>query len=248
MKTSRQTQGGGSRVALAILFAATAGCSNTGQPEVSYPAFAVPAAPAPITAGEFTITLEEAVVAFGPAYFCAAASGSATLCDTALAELTEITAIDLLNPAPQPLGMVNGFTGEIRSASYDFGIYWLLSDGERTRAEAAPGGHSARIRGHAVSSEGAIEFIANVDVLAQFQGQRAVPTAPTSAIIGEEGARLEVHMDAGAWVQEVDWKAVADAGVQPYEIAIGTPEHNAIVIAMVSTRPPKFVWTAPSGE
>lgn len=228
---------------LALLCAVAFGCSNTGQPEVAYPAFAVPAAPSAITAGDFTVTLEEAVVAFGPAYFCAAASGSATLCDTALAELTEITAIDALNPAPQPLGVVNGFTGEIRSASYDFGISWLLTEGERRRAPAAPGGHSARLRGRAVSGDAAVDFTANVDVLAQFQGQRAVPTAPTSAIIGEEGARLEVHIDPGAWLEGVDWQAVVDSGVQPYAIELGTPEHNAIVIAMISTRPPEFVWS-----
>jgi hypothetical protein len=231
-------------LALALIL----GCSSTGQPEVSYEAYAVPAAPGPIPSGEFTVTLDEAVVAFGPAYFCAAASGSSTLCEAAVAELTEITAINALDPAPQALGTVDGFTGKIQSASYDFGVHWFLTENEPTPAPVAPGGHAARFVGRAVRDDITVDFVADIDVLAQFQGQRAVPTAPVSADVGEEGARLEVHIDPGAWLAGVDWEAATLSSVSPYPIAVGSPEHNAIVIAMVSTHPPVFVWTAPFGK
>lgn len=229
----------------ALAAAASSACSGTGQPEIAYEAYAVATPPGAITAGDFTVTLDEAVIAFGPAYFCAASSGSATLCETAVAELTQIVAIDALDPSPQPLGEVRGFTGQVRSVSYDYGVHWLLTESSPVAAPAAPGGHSARFRGRAVNGDTSIEFLATIDVLAQFQGQRAVPTAPASASIGEEGARLEVQVDIGPWLAAVDWSAAAASPERPYSIDIGSPEHNAVVIAMVSAHPPKFVWTAP---
>jgi hypothetical protein len=195
-----------------------------------------------------TLTLDEAIVAFGPAYFCAAASGSATLCETALAELTEIASIDALDPTPQLLGTVNGFTGEIRSASYDFGVHWFLTENQPTPAPAAPGGHSAVFRGRAVGADATVTFVASIDILAQFQGQRAVPTAKASAIVSETGSRLEVHVDPGAWLAGVDWQAAAASSADVYPIEIGSPEHNAIVIAMVSTHPPELLWKPPPSE
>ena len=53
-----------------------AGCSGTGQPEVAYQAFALPEAPGSLEAGDWTVTLDKATLAFGPVYFCASSSGS----------------------------------------------------------------------------------------------------------------------------------------------------------------------------
>ena len=77
-------------LSLVVAAPALGACSGTGQPEVAYQAFAAAKAPATIQAGDWSVTLDEASVAFGPVYFCAASSGSADLCETAVGELTEI--------------------------------------------------------------------------------------------------------------------------------------------------------------
>lgn len=233
---------------LALLAPSAAGCAGTSQPEISYEAYAVGAAPREVAAGDWTVTLERATVAFGPVHFCASATGSATLCETALAEITEITAVEALDPAPQPLGLVRGFTGTIRSASFDYGIHWFITEPQPEPAPAAPGGHSARVRGRATHEDGRVlEFTADVDVEAQFQGQRAVPSVPASATVGEEGARLDVRFDVSAWFERVDFDALdadADADADgPVAIVPGSSAHDALVIAMSSQRPPELVWT-----
>lgn len=233
---------------LAPLAGCAAGCAGTGQPEIAYDAYAVGVAPREVTSGDWTVILEQATVAFGPVHFCASATGSATLCETALAEITDITAVDALDPAPQPLGLVRGFTGTIRSASFDYGIHWFITEPQPEPAPAAPGGHSARLRGRATHADGRVlDFTADIDVEAQFQGQRAVPSIPASATVGEEGARLEVRFDAAAWLQRVDFDALAaDAETDaPIAITPGSTAHDALVIAMSSQRPPELLWTNP---
>ncbi|HLM75272.1 MAG TPA: hypothetical protein VK459_21320 [Polyangiaceae bacterium] len=222
-------------------------CSGTGQPAVDYPAFAVATVPGTIAAGDFTLSLDEALVAFGPAYFCASATGSSTLCETALAEITETSTIDALSPEPQPLGTVYGLTGEIRSTSYDYGFHWFLTENEPKPSASAPFGHSARFRGRAEREGVSVSFVANIDVRPQFRGQRAVTTAPASANITEESApstRLEIHLDVAPWLAAIDWENAAASTEQPFVIESGSPEHNAVVTAMQSTHQPSFVWSA----
>jgi hypothetical protein len=190
------------------------------------------------------VTLSEAAIAFGPVYFCAAASGSATLCETAVAELPRIAAIDGLDPSPQRIGQVNGFEGDLRSASYDYGVHWFLTEPAPVGDPHAAGGHSARLVGEARRGEQEVNFTATIDVVAQFQGQRSVPSAPVSAHVkGDGDVRLDVRFDVGAWVTEIDWDAAAETGNGTYTIEPGSRDHNALVIAMVSTDPPQFVWS-----
>jgi hypothetical protein len=225
-------------VALALL----AGCSGTGQPEIEYEVVAVPAPPAAITAGQWTVTLDEATVAFGPVYFCAAASGSATLCETAVSELRDASALDALG-GPQPLGAAQGFAGQVRSASYDYGISWLLTEPSPRPLPAAPGGHSARLAGRATRGAETARFVAEIDVIAQYQGQRAVPTAAASANLDSGVTRLDVGFDPGAWLTSVDFDDVAAIEGDPKVFEPGSGAYNAIVIAMVATHPPTFTWS-----
>ncbi|WP_437951500.1 hypothetical protein WME98_12230 [Sorangium sp. So ce296] len=197
-------------LALALSAAPALGCAGTGQPEVSYLAVAEPAPPGEIAAGAWTVVLDEASVAFGPVQFCAAESGSATLCGTAIAELLSIVRVDLLDPGPQRLGRVRGFEGEIRSASFDYGIHWFLTEAAPVRSPEAPGGHSAHLRGRATRGADVLEFVADVDAVPQFQGQRAVPSVAAAATVGAEAVRLAVRFDVGAWVARVDFDALAE--------------------------------------
>lgn len=228
---------------LVVAAPALGGCSGTGQPEVAYQAFAAAKAPAPIQAGDWTVTLDEASVAFGPVYFCAASSGSADLCETAVGELTEIRAVDLLDPTPQSLGEARGFTGTIRSASYDYGIHWFLTEEAPTAAEAAPGGHSAHFAGQATKAGSSLRFVADVDVIPQFQGQRAVPSAAASAVIEGSSVRLDVAFDPGSWLSKVDFDLAHPEPESSYAITAGSRNHGALVIAMTAQTPPVFTWS-----
>lgn len=234
------------RAAFLLSALAATGCAGTGQPELSYEAAAAGAAPREVVAGDWAVTLEEATIAFGPVYFCAAATGSATLCETAVAEITAVSSVDGLDPAPQPLAGVRGFTGEIRSASFDYGIHWFITEPAPVAAPEAPGGHSAVLRGRAARADGAaLSFTAAVDVKPQKQGQRAVTSVPASATVGEDGARLEVRFDPHAWIERVDFDELAAGGAAEVAIAPGDRAHDALVIAMGSQLPPAFVWQSP---
>jgi hypothetical protein len=233
-------------IALAVIAALSTACSGTGQPAVDYPAFAVSAVPGVIDAGGFSVSLDEALVAFGPAYFCASATGSSTLCETALAEITETSIIDALSPEPQPLGTVNGFTGEIRSASYDYGIHWFLTENEPAASAPLLLRHSARFRGRAEKDGVSVDFVADIDVLPQFRGQRAVTTAPARASITEENAasaRLELRLDVAPWLAAIAWDEAAASGEELYVIETGSAEHNSVVTEMQSSHQPAFVWS-----
>jgi hypothetical protein len=211
---------------------------------MTFPALAIPAGTKEFLVDDVTVTLEEATLAFGPAYFCASASGSATLCETALGEIRDITRVDGLTTEAQAIGAFRGFTGDIRSVSYDYGIHWYLTEKKPAPAPAAPSGHSAHIAGTATRGASSVRFMADVDVVAPFQGQRAVPTTKAEGKVDEDTAQVEVRFDVASWLSGVEWHAALDAGQDPHAITRGTRDHDAIVIDMVSVRPPTFVFVA----
>lgn len=220
------------------------GCSGTGQPLTHYEANAEVIVPTPIELPSGALlTVDTCAFAFGPVYFCAAQSGSPTLCESALAEITEIHLIDCFDPTPQPLGSVNGLTGEIRSVSYDYGLHWFLTESKPVADSKAPGGHSLQMTGHLDQNAKRTEFVANIDVLPQYQGQRAVTTAPARASISEQTSGLKVQFKPGAWIEAADWEnLLEEAGPGPIEIAAELPGHSAVLLAMVSGAPPQFTW------
>lgn len=239
------------RIRAAFLLSALAatGCAGTGQPEVSYEAAALGAAPREVIAGAWTVTLEEATIAFGPAYFCASATAGDDVCGVSVAEITAVTAVDGLDPEPQPLRGMRGFAGEIRSASFDYGIHQFTTEPKPVAAPEAPGGHSALLRGRAARADGAaLSFTAAIDVKPQKQGQRAVTSVPTSASVGEEGARLEVRFDPHAWIERVDFDDLAAGGAASVEIMpmpMNSAAYEALFRAMESQILPAFVWQSP---
>ncbi|MDC3956328.1 hypothetical protein [Polyangium jinanense] len=220
---------------------ALAGCgTGTGQPDVSFPAVFVSAATNEFVVDDVDVILDEARVAFGPAYFCASASGSATLCEAAVGEIRRVTAIDVLGEGETPLGTYAGFAGDVRSASYDYGIHWFLPEQEAQASPEAPGGHSARVRGVASRAGTSVRFEADIDVAPLFQGQRAVPTTKVEGTVTEATSRLEVRFDVASWLSAVDFGAALDAGADPFVLGPGARDHDAVVIRMVSTHPPSF--------
>lgn len=226
-----------------------AGCIEASQEPIDYDAVAVRRGDGTAVVGAWTITLTRADVALGPFYFCAAASGSSTLCESSIAELRSVTVVDALGPSPVAIGRVHGFSGAIRSASYDFGISWFDTQRAPTPAESPrgsplPGGHSMRLEGVASSGATVLPFTADIDVVPQFQGQNAISTAPAFADVRSSATRLEVVLEPAAWLKQLDFDAVAATGNVPLAISPGTPEHNAVLVGLKNLTPLELRWTA----
>jgi len=220
-------------------------CGGTGQPEVSLPAIVNNTAQTPFLVGDVTVTLSEAALAFGPAYFCASASGSAGLCEAALGEIRSVSAIDLLTPGPINIGTYKGFSGTVRSVSFDYGIHWFLPEQEPKTAPEAPLGHSAHFAGTAERNGKTVSFSADVDVLPLYQGERAVTTAKASGDISESTKQITITFDVPALFSNVEFGAMLDGDQNPVSIQPKSRDHDSIVIQMVSASPPSFVWLNP---
>ena len=229
---------------------AAPGCIEASQEPVAYEAVAVTRGNGTTIIDGWTITLARADVALGPFYFCAAASGSSTLCSSSIAELASVSVVSALAPAPTPLGTVHGFSGTIQSAAYDFGISWFDTQAAATPAPALPGGHSIRLEGEARKGAVRVLFVADVDVVPQYQGQNALSTAPASADVTSSATRLEVVLEPAAWLRQLGFDAiaasVAASGETPFVIKPGMPEHGAILVGLKNLAPLELRWVAAS--
>jgi hypothetical protein len=229
-------------VGIAVGAAMLAACIETPQHRIQYPAVAVPSGERTLAAGDWTINVSRAELAFGPAYFCASASGSSTLCATAVAELTSVARIDALAGGPIPLGRIDGVTGPIRSVSYDLGILWLDTQPQATAAAEAPSGHSAVIEGEASKGEAKLPFIVVLDVAPQYQGQHAIATSPAVGDVESDSYQLEVRVDPVRWLAQIDFDTAAARPERPLVFGVGSPEHSAVIVGLKSLAPPEFRW------
>jgi hypothetical protein len=212
-------------------------CIESPQEIVSYEAVAVPTGSNVRTVNEWTVTLARADIALGPFYFCAAASGSSTLCESSIAELRTVTVVDGIAKSPVRLGRVEGFTGVIKSAAFDYGISWF-----DTQTAPTAGTHSMHIEGIAENRASKITFVADVDIVPQYQGQNAIPTAPADANVSTRTTRLEVHIDPARWFGQVDFEGVRARGETTLVIAPGTLEHNQLLLGIKNLAPPELRW------
>ncbi|CAN5923572.1 hypothetical protein BH11MYX4_BH11MYX4_27430 [soil metagenome] len=240
---------------LAVLSATTVpACIEAAQDPVTYPAVAVQRGNGTSVVDGWTITVSRAEIALGPFYFCAAASGSSTLCASSVAELQAVSFVDALARSHSPLGTVRGFTGPIQSASYDFGISWFDTQTAATPAPLLPGGHSLHLEGEARKGAQVVTIVADVDVVPQYQGQNAVATAesllptktwgPGSADVTSSATRLEVVLEPAAWLRQLDFDAIAATGRAPFVIAPGMEEHTAVLVGLKNLAPPELRWVS----
>ncbi len=102
---------------LALVSLALSACLTTPQREVEYDATAIPSAQRTLATGGWTVTLTRADLAFGPAYFCAAAPGSSKAMPTPPYDLTavkdqdgdgKISAYDYVNTQMRTFGDYQG--------------------------------------------------------------------------------------------------------------------------------------------
>jgi hypothetical protein len=221
------------------------GCGQTGQDYVDYPIVGRGTGPITFESGDWHVELDQALVAFGPVYFCATSGASSDLCPTAMAELRGSGAVDVAVPSVQALGTVRGTTGAIHSATYDFGISWFATMPEAAATTHAAGGHSAHFEGTASNGTVSYGFVADVDVIPQTQGARAVQGAHAEADIQSADALVEVAFDAAAWWRPVRFDDLATATDDPVDVSQFPKAINALVIGMTASAPPTFEWRAP---
>jgi hypothetical protein len=224
------------------------GCIEASQEPVDYDAVVVTRNNGTAVVDGWAITLTRAQIALGPFYFCAASSGSSTLCASSIGEVTRVSVVDALASAPASLGKVHGFTGNVQSVSYDFGISWFVTQSEATPAPSLPGGHSMRLEGEATKGTQRVVFTADVDVVPQYQGQNAISTAPAIANVQSSATRLEVVVDPASWLKQLDFDALATAvaatGGAPFAIEPGSEQHSAVLVGLKNLAPPELRWVA----
>jgi hypothetical protein len=227
---------------------ALAGCIEASQEPVAYDAVVVSQDGGKDESNGWVITLSRADVALGPFYFCASASGSSTLCASSIAEVASVRVVDALAPGASPLGRVHGFSGNIQSVSYDFGISWFDTQTSATPAPMLPGGHSMRLEGEARKGTMLVPFTADVDVVPQYQGQNAISTAPAVGSVASSATRLEVLLEPAAWMRQVDFDAIAAklgaSGKAAFAIEPGMEEHGAVLVGLKNLAPPELRWVA----
>lgn len=197
--------------------------------------------------GSWTITLTRADVAFGPAYLCATAAVSSELCHTAVLEFLEARTIDGIDPTPTPLGTLEGVTGSIRSAQYDFGIPFLLTETAPKPIDGSVAGHSAVLEATATDGIETFDLSITLDVEAQVSGTSAIVGAPLVAEIPESGASLTIQVDPREWLRGLDWAALGaspHAPGEPVVIAEGSLDHGSVLRAMTVNHPPELVFDA----
>jgi hypothetical protein len=235
MKASRSSPG----IVLATHVVLVGACTVPGQDPWVAPV-EIPAVEPGFEVGAWHVELSEARVGFGPAYFCASAAASPEFCEVAMAQIAEVRELDLLTGSTADLE-VEGVTGQMRSAMLDYGIHWPTTQPMPVVAAQAPGGHSAVLGGTATRGAEVLEFRALIDVIPPHRGLRALVGVP--ATWGEVGApaALEVEFGVPEWFVAVDFEALL-AAPQPAQVQPGDPAHDAVVVGMTTTAPPRFHW------
>ncbi len=231
---------------LALCAVLAPSCVTSGRTRVSIPVHGAGTGVRTFAVGDFTITLEEARIAWGPAYFCTTAFADVDLCPTALAEVRSAATIDALDETPQFIGELNGISGTVRSAMYDYGITWLLpSTSAHADQGAVDGAHSARFTGSAESAGLITRFVLEVDMMPLHSGVSAAHGVPTMHTLREGPDALVVRFDPSAILADADFSGLASIGGDPVVIPESSVIYQAVVIGLSSSAHPTLEWATP---
>lgn len=194
-----------------VALSALTGCIESGAVPVSIGLFVRGADVASFEGRDgWQVELEVAELLYGPLYLCAGQQAG-DLCDAARAEFLETVRIDALDPAPRSIGTLEGLSGTVRSAMWDYGRPWPLSaSAPLMTAEGA----SVRVVGVARRGLDEVPF----DTSLNLEPSRAgVILVRASELFEEElsGDRtLTVTTDPSRWLDEVRWEDVVDGAFQ----------------------------------
>ncbi len=215
------------------------GCGDTpSTTAVSYALLADVDIAETISAGDWTIELTRADVAFGPVYFCAANFGGASLCDVAAGESLDDVVLSGIAPQETLLGTVHGLTGPIRSASYDFGIHWFPTQSGPTASRL---GHSLVVEGSFVRGVTRAPFFLAVDANPQYAGARYAPTRKVEAEVTRETKAVHAAFSVSAWLRALPIEELVTAsGGAPIRVEKSGRAHDAVLIEMTVLHPVSF--------
>jgi hypothetical protein len=231
-----------------LLFVLCAGCIDTSQRPIDLPLRLVGTAPTdPLFVGDWTVTLTEARLAFGPLYLCAGVQAG-TLCETARAEWLGSAVVDTLSETEIEAGRLRGVSGPVRSYMYDLGITSLLTQQSPLvlDAAAALGGSSLVLRGTAIRGTDTVRFGIDLPVHQEAGTEIGVSVVRKSGsdpfsyeLTGGESG-LTLRFDARAWVSQIDFAALPPG--LPVSFTEGTQGYRAIRGALVAGARPRFEW------
>lgn len=217
-------------------------CADTGGERVTAELFVRGTEPAALEVEDARFELTRAEIAVGPVYFCAAERADAELCERALAEFRSAAVIDALDPTPRRVGRVRGTSGEIRSAMYDYGIPWLLTQQAPLPLEDVS--HSAILEGSVTRGEARVAFTAHVDITPRTRGALSVNGRGLRAEL-DETERVTIEVDPYPWLRAIHLDtlfALDDDGDGEVVIEPGTQPYEAILQGMQNRASPRFAF------
>jgi hypothetical protein len=224
-------------------------CGDTGQQRVSYPIVARGIDAAPFQAGDWTVTLDDAQLLFGPVFFCASLIAAADLCPTAQAEFAAVSVVDLLDPNEQRIGEVNGLDGTINSLIFDYGVTWFVSEERPQLVSDALGEQSAIFSGTATHPDGrSLQFDASLLIAPTIRGGFAAQIGGTRVEIISDEVQLDVSFDVASWWSLIDFDVLAASGQTRITIAPGSTAHNSLLLSMTANETPLFSWSGAGAQ
>lgn len=220
---------------------------DTGRDVVEVSLASAGSGPEAVMIDGFTVTFARADVAIGPLYFCATEVPDFDRCESALFERLDPFVVDALDPAFGEEGPMEGTTGGVRTAFFDYGISWYLTAAEPSAGPAELGGHSAIFEGTATRGLDVVRFSASVDVAPAARGAVVVKAAPADFEV-RGGETVVVAVEPEQLFAGVDFDEVLAQVVDPSTpvvIAEGSQAYEAIRFQMTGGAPPTFEWQAP---
>jgi len=230
-------------VVLAML---ASGCVESGRTHVAIPVHGAGVASRTFDVGGVTVTLDDARIAWGPAYFCTTSFADVDLCPTALAEVRNAAPIDVLDDTPQLVGELDGISGTARSAMFDYGITWLLpATAARPDLGAVDGAHSAHFAGSAEHGGVTTRFVVDVDMVPSNSGVSAAHGVPAVHTLSDRPDALVVRFDPAAILAQADFTELETMPGDPVVVPESSSLYQSIVIALASSALPTLEWAAP---
>lgn len=224
----------------------SAACGDTSQQRLRIPVRFEGSQRDFLMLAEARFTLSRAELAFGPLYLCATEGADVELCDVALGELLETVTLDALSPAQVEVGTLAATTGSVRSALYDYGFSWLLTEQAPRASPGAPEGHSLVLEGVVTRAERTLQLTARVDIRPLAAGDAALNALATSRELSP-GDQLILRVDPYRWLSRINVDKLFELdedGDGQVALTPDTQAFQAIVLGMTNVAPVELTWTA----
>ncbi|MEM9072070.1 MAG: hypothetical protein AAGE52_26425 [Myxococcota bacterium] len=223
------------------------GCIDTGlspvEPELVVQGSAVPES-FEVRDG-WVVELRRADLAFGPLYLCAGAQAG-DLCEVARGEFLRSITIDALDPEPRSIGTFPALDGPTRSAMWDYGYTWDLTEQMPAPTEAGEELQaSVVLEGTARRDDDVVDFLAEVVIAPNREGLVIVraPNAFEHSI--DDNDRLVVSVDPEGWLSGVRFDDLVDAerpDGQPATFSEDGQPWRSVSNALTTREQPSLEW------